>query len=488
MNQQKRVVEVLRVSTNVQDNQRQKADIERVKAAHSLVGDRTVELDGVSGRKVLANRDMQRVLADLRLPHIAGVAISALDRLFRMERYSDFGILDNFIDTGKMIFSAKEGPLDLATDAGLIISLMSGATGALEWRELRRRTVGGKELLRKLGGCADGRPTLPRGVGFEPVKDAKGRSVGARWFYVEPDASRIRLAYDLLFERRSWHDIAERIGGGFTYNGVKTSLKNTVWKAVRTYAAGRETPLEVPMAIEPLISPERWAKAQEIILEKRDRWSKTKKPAYFLLSGLLRCSCGAPCYVRCNSNRRSYYICSTHHRGNACGAKSVQQKATDRLAEQIVSKDFLDPGFLKKVIGRFKSAQPERDHNAEKITAQREQLEAERQRLLRMTLKGTITEDDFSRESKRIESEMRDLDRLAPAPVPAAFDPAKLVVQITRSFARFAKQSFEEKRDFLRTAFKEITLDNGALTGMTLNGAFLDSVNSSPRCSPSSTP
>ena len=79
-----------------------------------------------------------------------------------------------------------------------------------------------------------------------------------------------------------------------------------------------------------------------------------------------------------------------------------------------------------------------------------------------MTLRGTCTEDDFARESKRIEAETRDLDRLAPAPMPATLDPAKLVVHITRTFARFAKQPLEKRRDVLRTVFREIVLESGS--------------------------
>ena len=167
-------------------------------------------MSGLSGRKVLSNRDIQRVLADLKDSSIDGISISALDRLFRMERFSDYSILDNFKDTGKKIWSSKEGALDLQSDAGLIISLMSGAQGALEWRELRRRTTQGKEVLRMAGGSPNGSKVLPRGVAAVPVKDHKRRTIGATWSYTEPVVSQMKLAYDLLFARHSWADIAER--------------------------------------------------------------------------------------------------------------------------------------------------------------------------------------------------------------------------------------------------------------------------------------
>jgi DNA invertase Pin-like site-specific DNA recombinase len=485
MNTTKRAIAILRVSTDAQDTERQRADIGRVERAHSLTIDRVVPLDGVSGRKVLKNAHMNRVLADLKRPDIAGVVVSALDRLFRLDKFADFGILDNFKDTGKMIWSAKEGALDLRTDAGLIISLMSGAQGGLEWRTFRQRTMDGKEVLRTRGGNANGSIVLPRGIDSEPIKDSRGHSIGARWFYVEPDASRVRQAYDLLFERLSWEDIAERIGGGFTGNGVRSSLKNPIWKGVRRYSKGRETPLEVPIDIVPLILPVRWAEAQKIILEKRSRWAKTRRPPHALLSGLLDCSCGKPCYVRVGGGtRRAYFYCSTNFPGHGpkCGARSVQQEAADQTVEDIMSTQLLDAPYLRIVLGKFRSSQPTRDRDAEKHARQREKLEAERQMLFRMTLQKKCTEEDYDRESKRIAEEVRGLDLIAPAPVPAAFDAAKVVVRITRTFARFAKQPFSEKRTLLRSAVRSIVLEDGAVTAITLNGSFLECVNSIPHC------
>jgi DNA invertase Pin-like site-specific DNA recombinase len=478
----RRAIAILRVSTDAQDTDRQKTDIERVERAHSLTIERVVELDGVSGRKVRENDHMKRVLADLNRPDIAGVVVSALDRLFRLDKFADFGILDNFKDTGKMIYSAKEGALDLRTDAGLILSLMSGAQSGLEWRELRRRTTQGKEVLRTRGGNPNGRLVLPRGVGYEPVKSANGRTIGGKWFYTEPDATRIRRAYDLLFERRSYRDIVARIGGGFTNVGIRGSLANPIWMGIRKYAENREEPLELRVIDPPLISPERWEAAQAIILEKRTRWAKTKHlQPRCLLTGLLRCACGRAAYLRRCHRKYSYYDCSSKVHGSSCGARGVQQPAADRTFEHFLSHEFLDAAFLRSILARFEAAAPARDDNRDQLARQRQMLEAERQRLLRMTLRGDCSEDDFARESKRIETEMRDLDRLAPAPVPAAIDPAELVMRIHRIFGTLRRRPLEEKRDLLRTVLKEIILKNGAVTAITINGGFLDSANSQAR-------
>ena len=136
----KKALGLLRVSTDQQDLMRQKTDVERIRLTHGLTIERQIELEDVSGRTVLENREVQRLLGDLKRADIAGVAISSLDRLFRPDRFADFAILDFFRDSGKLIFSAKEGVLDPGSDMGFLMSLMSGAVAGQEWRTLRERT------------------------------------------------------------------------------------------------------------------------------------------------------------------------------------------------------------------------------------------------------------------------------------------------------------------------------------------------------------
>jgi DNA invertase Pin-like site-specific DNA recombinase len=474
--QLRKTIAILRVSTDQQDTARQKRDAAAAARIHHLEIVRTVELKDVSGTKVLSHAEVRKVLADLSRADIAGVVVSAIDRLIRPGQLGDLQIFDAFQRTKKLIFTPGQ-VIDLNTQAGFLTSGIMGVIAGFERQMILARTAAGKEISRQRGGNPSGSAVLPRGVSYSKTSG---------WSYSEPDASRINRAYDLLFERRSWKDIAARIGGGFTYNGVKTSLKNPIWMGIRRYTIGRETPLELRVIDKPLISPERWQAAQQIILEKRTRWTKTKRPPYVLLSGLVTCACGKPCYVRMNNSQRSYYFCSTGFpgRGPKCGARSVQQKAADQEVIHYVTTELTDAAYLRSLLARFQSAQPAGDENADKFRVEREKLEAGRQRLLRLTLKGTVSEEEFAREAKRIDAEMKDLDRLRPAPVPAAFDAAGFIVAISRAFARFRKLPFHEQRDLLRMVFREIVLEDGAITGMTLNGGFGDSVNLSPRSKP----
>jgi hypothetical protein len=99
-----------------------------------------------------------------------------------------------------------------------------------------------------------------------------------------------------------------------------------------------------------LISPARWEAAQKIILEKGDRWTKTRRArSSVLLNGLLRCACGKACYARYST--RTYYYCSSGFpRSPKCGAPSVQQEAADRIVIDSAGQ-FADPAFIPALLG-----------------------------------------------------------------------------------------------------------------------------------------
>ena len=184
------------------------------------------------------------------------------------------------------------------------------------------------------------------------------------------------------------------------------------------------------------------------------------------------------------TRQRNYYYCASAlpKYGPRCNARTIQQTGADEAVERIVSTKLLDAAFLKAILGNSQGGQPSRNENAAKLARERAKLEAERQELLRLTLKKICTEDDFTRESKRIEGELQSLDALMPEPLAEAFDSAKLVIQITRAFARFAKQPFEKRRGVLQAAVREVVVEDGAIPSLTLNGSFLAaaaSVNSS---------
>jgi DNA invertase Pin-like site-specific DNA recombinase len=187
---------------------------------HNLEITRTLELADLSGTKMLTHGEVRRVLADLSRPDIESVVVSANDRLIRPGRLGDLQIFDVFQRTRKMIFTPAQ-VIDIDTQAGFLTSGIMGVIAGFERQMILARTSAGREICRQRGDNPCGSVVLPRGVSYS-------KSTG--WAYVEPYASQVCKAYDLLFERRSWHDIAERIGGSWTFNGIRVSLMNPIWK------------------------------------------------------------------------------------------------------------------------------------------------------------------------------------------------------------------------------------------------------------------
>jgi len=151
---QRNCIELLRVSSNKQDVARQRRDLEQVKKRFNLNAIRTLELHGVSGTAVLDNDQVQQVLRDLEDPSIEGMACSSLDRIFRPKDYTQVGILDKFAKRQKLIWSEREGELDPHSDSGFEQCMNLATRAGAEWRELHRRTKGGRretlELKKKL--------------------------------------------------------------------------------------------------------------------------------------------------------------------------------------------------------------------------------------------------------------------------------------------------------------------------------------------------
>jgi DNA invertase Pin-like site-specific DNA recombinase len=472
----RQAIAIVRVSTDVQDCERQRRDVAAAARVHHLKIVRTLELQGLSGTKMLSNAEVGRVLDDLSKPAIAGVIVASVDRLTRPGELGHLAIFDFFQRSKKLIWTAGQ-ECDINTLPGFLTLGIQGVLSGVERMTIISRLKGGKETVRLRGGNVDSSAALPRGLSYSK-KDG--------WRYVEPFASQIKVAFDLVLERRSWPDIAERIGWEY-HETVRRTLRNTCWMGVRTYTRGRETPLQIPMGITPLISPERWQAAQAIMDQKHERWAKTKKPSRFLLSGLLTCSCGKPYYLRMGraGKTRDYYFCSTGFpgRGPKCGASSIQTEAADKAVGQMLLR-MLDPAFLKAALAKLQGSQPERDLDARKLARERAKLEAQRERLVTLVVEGTLTPADFKRQSERIEAGLKSLDALMAAPVPDALDTAQIIRALARAFARFGKQPFEKRRSVLREAITSITIDNAAIPSVTLNGGFLaslGSVNSAPQ-------
>jgi DNA invertase Pin-like site-specific DNA recombinase len=484
----RRVIGLLRVSTNAQDLERQRVDLARVVATHQLELVRTVELDGVSGRKVQDDPQFQKVLLDMKRADIAGIAVSANDRIVRPEKFIDLQVFDPFKDNKKLIFSAKEGVQDPASDAGWMMAFMGGAQAGMEWRELRRRTLQGKEVKRRQGQHVNGRLALPRGVAYD-------KATG--WHFTEPDRSRIEKAYDLLFRGLTYREISREIGGGWSGSGLMRALKNPIWRGVRSYGTAtkaseqrREEAIEVPVPLR-LLSDERWEQAQQIMRGRKAKWLKHQRPeSPFLAMGLLKCNCGKPYFTRTDyrqGQHHAYYCSSRYPKGSGCGTHPLWQTEVDPRLVRWVREHLLDPHmlFAMSTASLDQIAKFQGKGAAAKLARELAKLDGKRRRFVEMRGDGVISRDELAKRLAALDRERSEVEALMPEETPTV-EPEALVSVVATHLAEFPLLQFSEQRDQLRVLIKEFRLRDGAITGFEFAPGFLAGIahtKALPHCS-----
>jgi hypothetical protein len=470
----KRAIALLRVSSRPQEMSRQRADISRLEKKFGLTIVETVELDGVSGRFVRENPRFMQVLEDIRRrADVDGIALSAIDRFFRTNRYGDTAIFEPLADSRKLIWSAAEGEVDVATDAGFSTCMTAALKSGSEWRELRRRTWDGREEKRREKKHPGGAHTLPRGVTFD-------RATG-KWAYCEPHASNIVRMYELLLAGESLHGIASKIGG-WTFQGVRGVLRNRIWAfGTRFYPANdhREEAYEVKVIDTPLIPVSIWQAAQRELDSRKDSWRQTKKPPQFLLSGLLKCECGRPWYGQSGTAGYTYYRCGSRHyktrkdSGPACGACSLRQKFVDAVVLKKASESFTDAAVLAELLKGIAEPPAQARTSAKEIA----RLEGRRERILEQRSDGLITRDDCIAKVAVIDRELQTARAaIHTAGQTPAIDPKRLVAGMVRAFAGLDRKPFEFQRALLSAAIREIVVDGRTIVQLTFRGRFLGRV------------
>jgi hypothetical protein len=258
---------------------------------------------------------------------------------------------------------------------------------------------------------------------------------------------------------------------------VASILRNTCWKAIRTYDANklRAVPMEKPMGIEPLIDPARWAAAQKILDGKTTEWRarKHQDKAVALGLGLLRCHCGRFHYLRrdyrpgqhdlfyCGSNYKS-----SRYRGNSCGSASIRRVDADaQILEAITT--MANVKTVRALVQQALQKPSVKSQPAARTQREIARVTAERERLIDLRMKDKITEEQFDVRDRKVAAELRDLEALLPKAEPAV-DPKVMASAIASLFAEFPFMSPEEQYALARRVFVafDVNEDGGVETAV----------------------
>ncbi len=452
---------------------------------------RTLEVTDVSGTQVLESSEFQELLRSL--PDVDGVVVAAIDRLMRPDDFACFSIYDYFLKQRKLIWTPSSR-LDVHEDSGFMEALVSGMMAGLDRRRILRNTQTAKEENRKRGRCANAKITLPQGVDF----DFKT----GQWSWVEPWATRIKTAFDLLVTTNHGVLSIARELGYASDRALYNQLRNPIWTGYRVYTQkrgekrpsrnGRQAdrkkirrvePLRVKLELEPLVSEEQFAQAQAILGQRRKSWiSSRSEESRFEASGLLYCRCGERMYSKGSGRCRRqkwldiYYCRSQHKGGSGCGAPKLIREVTDYSLNALISEMFLQPAVLGSLIEKALEP-PERSPIGEmvvKAATELQRLKTEKQRLLSLTLKGVFSDEEVEAEARRIDAEIRSWSALVSKDqqqkaLRSAANVWETAQSIASVFAEYRFLSLKERKQLTRQFVKRIDVVDRHFTAVTLS-------------------
>lgn len=241
---------------------------------------------------------------------------------------------------------------------------------------------------------------------------------------------------------------------------------------------------------EGIISSADWVRAQQIIAENKDKAPRHETSSIGLLSGLIRCECGALMRLGYGSKgtrpeRNYYYICTTKERSNGvrCANRNVVGKDADRFVEDELMKFSLGSGefsdSLKK--NRDKSAREEKAQ-VRKLQSLSKELEDTNKSIENLTLQ--LSQNSSSTAAKYIISQIEKLDQTA-AELRSSIELLKAerernyIEQMNIALVNKARKDFpevystldiNEKRKYIKNMLSKITWDGNAIH-LTIHGA-----------------
>ena len=303
-----RVIAYIRVSTKMQDVNRQKMKIKEYCDRNSYTIVREIVDFGISGAK--SERDGYKDLKTLTGEDADILVISELSRLSREEVLVTVntvqGIIYNgldvvFLDDATKSYKANK-PLDLVE---LITLLVSADKNAKERIEIKRKNQEGKQALLQINSHAvvDGRFPL----GFKAIYNPEGRRPKKILVEDEQEKVYVQKVFELILSGKSLGEVAKYFnsrnitfrGGFVTRQMLGKLVKRTIYKGVRERIQNfdREIPSIIKAKIAPMISPEDFDRANALVKENHI-YTSVGKNLYNPLKGIFKCRCGRSMMVK----------------------------------------------------------------------------------------------------------------------------------------------------------------------------------------------
>lgn len=340
----KKIVCLLRVSTNMQETIAQRTEIERYVKEHNIFIDEFIEEDGVSGFKTrLENRKgLMKIKEMAEKDEIDTLIVFNSDRIGRrMEMVGFVSFLD---ECGVKILSVTEGCINEGNDTDDLINSIKFWTSSYESKKTSKRVKAGKRAKALKGEFLGGVPNY-------------GYKLGDKRLVIDEEESKVvQLLFDTyikygtsevleLFEEKG----IKKRGQEWTRTKINKTLKNTIYRGQKQLNNGIELPHDESLRI---VSDKVFNKAQQLMKARsssRDSEKKFTNSTEALLEGLVYHECADGNirklhvdYNRSNSGHKLLYRCS-HCRGVATSTtKKVQKSYGGKSVNEKIEKEVLN--------------------------------------------------------------------------------------------------------------------------------------------------
>jgi DNA invertase Pin-like site-specific DNA recombinase len=505
----KNAVELIRVSTEAQAREdragipAQREVNRRTARSYNLHIVRSIEIVDVSGASVLRSPEMQELLRLMESSDIHGVITKEFSRLIRPENFTDYALLQHFIDTETILY-LPDGPIDLASKSGRLLGTIRAAIAGLERREILERMNDGKEAMRRQGKHPSGAITLPLGVGYHKERG---------WYYTG-EVERVKQAFALFLSgETSYTEIGRRLN--LPRTNVRFLLGNPIYTGWKVYDQKRDpstlgyvpgpdgrqgyrkkikrAPEEVirKRVLDGLVSEEDFARVQEMVeLKRLKHWRAcAETPSRYTYNGFLTCGeCSSLIYT--HASKHDFYMCKSRHprerrkraeRGlEPCTNRYMLRSKLEGKLDHLLGQKLTERDFLLRVVEEYneqlQGSQLASTVDERAVGAKLSALGEKKQRVLETFFEGMIDKEERDRRVTEIDRDISAYQQLmmestsAPAQPPALDEES--VLAAIEPFTEWEFLEREDRRSLLAVLCPEISVYRYTVKGLTLNLAL----------------
>jgi site-specific DNA recombinase len=419
---------------------------------------KTFQVEDVSGKDILLASETHELIALMKSGRIQGVVSREFSRLMRPDDFADYVLLSEF-QRAKIVLYLPEGQIDLNDKMGRLMAGMQASIAGYERSTIRERLHRGNEENRKSGGrfCSH----LPKGVGHT-------KELG--WHYTD-EAQAVKRAYEMVLAGESLNEVAKYLG--MSPMGARYLIHNPIYKGWRVYERecgevkagknGRQAkyrPLKkrsedqiirVQVIDEPLVSPETWERACQIMDAKSESCRRNRKTLGIAsYSGFLHCDECGRVLTPLRGSGKGYYVCVGHYKGTGCPQRYTRIADMESRIDSLIGGEMVDPAFLGTLAMRLQSMQQndKRASRIQQLATEQKSLEKKRSRVIDLFTEGDITRDERAERLAKVAEQLggvnEELTRMQSS-APAGTTLEQLV-EMFSVFAEWDTYSKDERR------------------------------------------